>query len=105
MNISQKKAAVDSQRIFWERVKAKYGVSNHVKTMTLVHWRDCLSMISDLLNESEVSEKTQERDVGIGDIGASDTDIEMHGQAKADEAEGESNWARDIREARESETE
>ena len=76
---------------FWERVKAKYGVKSRA-TMTAVQWRDCLSMISDLLNE----------DVGIGDIGASDTDIEMHGQAKTDEAEGESN-SKDMREASDSE--
>ena len=77
---------------FWERVKAKYGVQSR-STMTLVQWRDCLTFLSDTLNESEEAKKKEaeakadEADVGIGDIGASDTDIEMHGQAKTDEAE------------------
>ena len=46
---------------FWERVKAKYGVSSRA-TMTVVHWRDCLSMISDLLNESEAESEAEKEE-------------------------------------------
>ena len=96
---------------FWDNVKKKFGIKSR-ETMELRHWRECLQMIFDCLRKADEAKKKEaeakaeaESDVGIGDIGASDTDIEMRGQAKTDEAEGESNWARDMREARESETE
>ena len=44
---------------FWDRVRAKYGVKSRT-TMTLVHWRDCLTFLSDLLNDSLKAEAEAE---------------------------------------------
>ena len=58
---------------FWERVKAKYGVSSR-QTMTLVHWQDCLTFIDDLLNGSETEAEGDKQAEGMRE--ARDSEIE-----------------------------
>ena len=48
---------------FWDKVRAKFGVKSR-STMELRHWRECLAMIVDTLNEAKDTD-----DTGIGDIG------------------------------------
>ena len=46
------------QADFWDNVKAKYGVKTRT-TMTFVHWKDCLTFIREILNESLQEETDQ----------------------------------------------
>ena len=62
---------------FWDTVRQRFGVKSR-STMTLHHWRECLAMISDALNEAQQAKAKEVSDNPDVDGNMSDADWEHY---------------------------